>query len=425
MQRVKRAPAKSVTKLRRPVIAHAPLSVSRASGADILTAMNAAPIIHPSPELAKTPAWRRVATIFLINVAIWTVLSALGALTSLNDDLRNGVQGSYWLILESWSDSSFVLAFQSLLLYMCFTRWPRWVSSAKSIALGYGLLLLILLPLQMIFLLKLYVQEDGPGLSWMTIEHNILTIDRFASLLRFSSTSAVYFAVVVLKVWEQNQMRSRAWAQAQADSIGLRLELEQQRGLALRAQLEPHFMFNALNAISALVRSDNKAVALVGIQGLSELLRYALIASEKTWVKLSEELEFVNEYLSLQRLRYGPRLQITMEGVDDAVLTCDCPPLLLQPLVENALRHDLDCHQRASDIRLTFACRDEQLQIRISNPVHQEAASNPGVGLGLRNTEARLQLAYDGMATISAGCVDGRFEVAIRLPMHSPEYARE
>lgn len=383
--------------------------------------MNATPFIHAPLEFGKAPAWRRAATIFIVNVAIWGGLSALGALTSLNDDLRHGVQGSYWLILRSWGGSSLVLAFQSLILYMCFTRWPRWVSSAKNIALGYGLMLLILLPMQMIFLVKLYVQEDGPGLSWMAIERHIKTIDHFASLLELSSSSAVYFAVVAVKVWQQNQLRARAMAQAQADSMSLRLELEQQRSLALRAQLEPHFMFNALNAISALVRSDNKEFALDGIHDLSELLRYALVAGEKNWVKLSEELEFIGEYLSLQRLRYGTRLQIAMEGVDETVLACDCPPLLLQPLVENSLRHDLDCHKVASDIRLVFACIDQQLTIRISNPVHKEAVNNPGVGLGLRNTAARLQLAYGTMATINTGIVEDRFEVALRLPACAPD----
>ena len=387
----------------------------------MLATMNAMPFTPAPTSPAGTVDWRRVVNIVLLNVAAWVAFSVLGALTSLNDDLRHGVQGSYWLILKSWGESSLVLACQSLVLYGCFTRWPLWVSSAKRIALGYCLQLLVSLPLQMIFLLKLYVREDGPGLSWAAVEQQIQTIDKFSSLLELSSTSAVYFAVVALKVWQHHQLRVRAWDKAQADSIALRLELERQRGLVLRAQLEPHFVFNALSAISALVRSDKKAVALQGIHGLSDLLRYALAAGDKTWVTLEEELAFVEEYLSLQRLRYGTRLQIDIQGIDDAVLACDCPPLLLQPLVENALRHDLDCHQRESDIRLLFACHDQRLHIRICNPVHPEAASNPGVGLGLRNTQARLRLAYGDMAAFDAGIDNGRFEVTIGMPAHEPE----
>lgn len=381
-----------------------------------------AAIIPPAPTmLAPAPAWRRALAIIAINLVIWTVLTALGALTSLNDDLRHGVQGNYWLIFRDWGSASIALACLSLVLYLCLTRWPQFISNAKMIVFGYGLMLLVLLPLQLIFLMKLYLQEDGPGLSWTAIQGQVEAIDEFASLLRLSSITAVYFAVVAIKIWQQSQQRAHAWARAQADGLAVRLELEQQRGLALRAQLEPHFVFNALSAITALVRSDKKDVALTGIHGLSELLRYALSASERAWVKFSEELTFVEDYLSLQRLRYGTRLQITIEGVDPSVLDSDCPPLLLQPLIENALRHDLDCHEDASDIRLSLACRDQQIHIRISNPVHREAAHNPGAGLGLRNIEARLQLAYGDAATMQAGIVGERFEVTIRMPQHAPE----
>ncbi len=385
-------------------------------GAAILLRMLAT---SPPTRATATPGWRRIVTILTVNIVLWTLLSALGALTSLNDDLRHGVQGSYWLILRSWGGSSLVLAVEGMLLYLVFSRWPQIVASARNIALGYGALLLLLLPLQMIFLLKLYLPEAGPGLSWAGVEQQITALDRFASLLEFSANSGVYFAVVALKVWQHKQLRERAFAQAQADSLALRLELEQQRSLALRAQLEPHFMFNALNAISALVRSDDKEVALDGIHALSELLRYALAASAKSWVRLAEELDFVDQYLALQRLRHGARLQVHMEGLSEAVLACDCPPLLLQPLVENALRHDLDCHRLASDIRLDFTLEGQQLQIRISNPVHAEAASNPGVGLGLRNTQARLQLVYGAAAQMHTAVVDGRFDLQLEFPAHA------
>jgi len=374
-------------------------------------------------QAVQESAWRRAATILAINFVIWSVLSALGALTSLNDDLRDGVQGSYWLIFLSWGSSSVVLCCLSFILYICLSRWSWVVSSARTIAYGYGLMLLVLLPLQFVFLVKLYLDEDGPGWTWSSVQQQILAIDQVASFLRFTSISAVYFAVVAIVVWQQSQLRAQAWAQAHADGLALRLELERQRGLALRAQLEPHFVFNALNAISALVRSDNKDVALTGIHGLSDLLRYALTASERNWVKLSDELDFVRDYLSLQRMRYGSRLQISIAGVSDAVVECDCPPLLLQPLVENALRHDLDCHELASDIRLSFECREAQLCICVSNPVHSEAANNPGVGLGLRNTQARLQLAYAGAATIRTGIIGGRFQVDICLPTHNDHNA--
>jgi len=207
--------------------------------------------------------------------------------------------------------------------------------------------------------------------------------------------------------------------QALTDNLHLSLELERQRMLALRAQLEPHFIFNALNAISALVRTSDGDLALNGINRLSDLLRYALTASGRDWVSVGEELAFVGDYLALQRLRYRARLQVQMDIGD--VHGGECPPLLLQPLIENALRHDLDCHEGDSDIRIHMQRDGAQLHIRISNPVTADASPNPGLGMGLANTRARLQLAYGGEASLDSALRDGRYEVAIRMPLYVKE----
>ncbi len=368
-------------------------------------------------------SWQRLARIFILNVVAWLAFTAIGALTSLNDDLRAGLFPDYWEIFKEWGRSALALALLSLVIYAGFSRWPQALGSARRIVLSYGVLLLFILPLQLIFVVKLFLAESDQSVSWDAIQTQILVIDRYSSLLRLSSITAVFFAVLIVKIWQRSQARDMAWEQERADNFSLRLQLEQQRLLALRAQLEPHFMFNALNAISALVLTGNKENALDGISGLSELLRYALSASEKNSVKLSEELVFVHDYLALQKLRYGARLQIKIEGANEAIREIDCPPLLLQPLVENALRHDLDCHQNASDILLSFNQQESHLLIRISNPLHLaegepgDKVGNPGAGLGLRNTRARLQLAYGAQASLQTSVVNGRFQVELRLPL--------
>lgn len=367
--------------------------------------------------------WQKMLRILSLNVVAWLAFTAIGALTSLNDDLRSGLHPDYWEVFKDWGKSAMALALLSFVIYAGFSRWPQAVTSARKIVLSYGVLLLFLLPLQLIFVIKLFLTETYQSVTWDAIQTQILVIDRYSCLLRLSTITAVFFAVAIVKIWQRSQARDKAWEQECADNLRLRLELEEQRLLALRAQLEPHFMFNALNAISALVLTDNKENALNGISGLSELLRYALTASEKDSVKLADELAFVQDYLALQKLRYGVRLQIKIEGVDEVISDADCLPLLLQPLVENALRHDLDCHQNASDIMLSFSQHESHLQIRISNPVHQnsaedETSSNPGAGLGLRNTRARLHLAYGDLACLQTSVVAGRFQVDLRLPFY-------
>jgi LytS/YehU family sensor histidine kinase len=186
--------------------------------------------------------------------------------------------------------------------------------------------------------------------------------------------------------------------------------------LALRAQFEPHFLFNALNAISALVRDGDRTLALGGIGRLSDLLRYALSASVRNTVTVAAELQFVRDYLDLQRLRYGDRLQVRIDGEGRLLHEVECPPLLLQPLIENALRHDLDCHQGPSDIRLVFAQDDETLAIRVANPVSAQASPNPGAGLGLANTRERLKLMHP-TASLITSVEGGRFVAEVRLPL--------
>jgi two-component system sensor histidine kinase AlgZ len=365
-------------------------------------------------------SWQKMTRVLALNVVAWLVFTAIGSLTSLNDDLRSGLHPDYWEVFKDWGRSTIALALLSFVIYAAFSRWTQAVSSARNIVVSYGVLLLFLLPLQLVFVIKLFLTETNQSVTWDAIQTQILVIDRYSCLLRLSTITAVFFAVVIVKIWQRSQARDKAWEQERADNLSLRLELEEQRLLALRAQLEPHFMFNALNAISALVLTDNKDNALNGIHGLSELLRYALTASEKNSVKLAEELAFVNDYLALQKLRYGSRLHMKIEGADEAINDVDCPPLLLQPLVENALRHDLDCHQNDSDILLSFSQQEPDLLIRISNPLHNtegDESSNPGAGLGLRNTRARLHLAYGAQATLHTSVVNGRFQVDLRLPL--------
>jgi len=168
------------------------------------------------------------------------------------------------------------------------------------------------------------------------------------------------------------------------------------------------------------VRDGDKTMALGGIHRLSDLLRYALSASARNTATVADELQFVHDYLDLQRLRYGERLQVHVEGTGDFLHEVECPPLLLQPLIENALRHDLDCREGPSDIRLRFARSRDAISIRVTNPVGAQASPNPGAGLGLANTRARLRLMHPG-ASLHAGVQVDRFVAEVYLPVSGLE----
>ena len=164
---------------------------------------------------------------------------------------------------------------------------------------------------------------------------------------------------------------------------------------ALKAQINPHFFFNTLNTIAALIPSD-PALAEASVERLAQMFRYALTGSERGQVSLAEELAFVDDYLEIERARFGERLQITRE-IDPQALSVLVPSLILQPLVENAIRHGHgDGGRIALDIRVEYA--DESVHITVAD---QGPGMPPGYrigdgpGHGLRNVDERLWKAYE------------------------------
>lgn len=365
--------------------------------------------------------YHHAARILAINVGLWTALCAVGALGTFSDGLRQGMERPYTVPLWNWWSAHALMMLFSSASYLLLVHRPALLANARRIACVYAAVLLLFLPLELIYVAGVFAVRAGAELSPQAAWEALHRMHKFDWFMEMAWTTFTFVAVAAVCIWQQGRAREQAWRHAQTDNLTLRLELEQQRLLALRSQLEPHFLFNALNAISALVRSDDKRVALSGISRLSELLRYALAASTRDWVSMADELQFVRDYLALQALRYGDRLRVRIEGDHSAVLSADCPPLLLQPLVENALRHDLDCHDDVSDIHLQLSKEGDQLLIRISNPlpasVSVAASANPGLGLGLRSTRARLQMASGSAATLRTWQDGGRFVAEVRMPM--------
>lgn len=326
------------------------------------------------------------------SIAIWGVICIIGALSNYGALLQRGANPTYWGLLYEWISAHALMVVFSAVLYLALKRWPQALASPRGIGKAYLLVLLLFLPLEVLYVLLL--QDKS----------------LFGIFLELTWTTFTFVTVTGICIWQLQRAR-------ETDNLTLRLELEQQRLAALRGQLEPHFLFNALNAVSALVRMDDKGATLSAISRLSGLLRYAQSASAREWVSLADELQFVRDYLALQAMRYGERLHVGIEGDSGAVLAADCPPLLLQPLVENALRHDLDCHDGQGDIQLRFAEQGGMLHIQISNSV-RDVPPNPGLGMGLRNIEARLQMACGSGAELRTRRADGRFVAEITMPMY-------
>jgi len=176
-------------------------------------------------------------------------------------------------------------------------------------------------------------------------------------------------------------------------AAALETRLTEARLQALQMQLNPHFLFNTLNAIASLMHKDVDAADRMIVR-LSELLRYALDSTNEQEVPLRQELDFLGRYLDIQRARFGERLTVTQQ-IADEVLNARVPNLILQPLVENAIEHGIDPHARPGEIILRALRRDGRLVLEVQDNGGGLAKGLPPVeGIGLSNTRARLEQLY-------------------------------
>ena len=187
---------------------------------------------------------------------------------------------------------------------------------------------------------------------------------------------------------------------------------------ALQARIRPHFLFNSMNTVAALVRVDPDAAERT-IEDLCELFRAALgQAGAGREGTLGEELALIERYLAIEQLRLGERLRVRRE-LDGLPADYPLPRLLLQPLVENAVRHGIQPLREGGEILLRGRVDGRALRIDVSNPL-PPAPGTPGHGHGLANVRQRVAWRYGARAAVEAGPQQGRFAVCLRLPLDPP-----
>ena len=229
----------------------------------------------------------------------------------------------------------------------------------------------------------------------------------------------VYFALVGIErsFFYVAQVRER-----ETQAARLAAQLSESRLGALRMQLNPHFLFNSLNAITVLVRDRNTEAASRMLELLSDLLRQVLRTGESHETALSQELDFLERYLAIEQVRFSDRLRPHV-AIDPAVARAAVPRFLLQPLVENALRHGIACRADAGLVQVG-ARRDNQelvLTVRDDGP-GLPTVPDLDIGVGLSNTRARLIAMYGDDATLEvANAEAGGVIATVRLPYHEAE----
>ena len=183
---------------------------------------------------------------------------------------------------------------------------------------------------------------------------------------------------------------------------------------ALRAQIDPHFLFNSLQSISALTTVDPAAARRMCLL-LADFLRETLALGARTRIPLASELTLARRFLAVEQVRFGPRLEVEIDAGDTA--ECEVPPLLLQPLVENAVTHGIAHMLEGGVVRIRAERRAASLVVTVDNPCDRDRPPGRGTGLGLRNVRQRLDGAYGDDALVRAEETDGRFIVRLEMPL--------
>jgi LytS/YehU family sensor histidine kinase len=188
---------------------------------------------------------------------------------------------------------------------------------------------------------------------------------------------------------------------------------------ALQMQLHPHFLFNTLNTVAMLIRTGDGSSALTMIAGLGDLLRQILNDDGQQEVRLQEELAFLDRYLSIERIRFSDRLRVKIE-TEPGSMEAYVPRFILQPLVENAIRHGIEKRAGSGALTITATRADGALHVAVEDD-GPGPPSTPSDGVGLTNARERLRYLYGGAADLSLASAPGGGGGAVAtvvLPWH-------
>ena len=320
------------------------------------------------PDFRKPGTWWRV----LLAVNLGALLGTLAGNHEWPTFLAEFLDAA--ALIEPVTVASLVLLSHASVML---TRLSKWMGAILVILL----VLLVTVAVRGLFVAMHLAAPDAAGFSRVSLW--------------------VVIGVVLLLAWFEMSGRARSPALAEA------------RLLALTARIRPHFLFNALNAVLGVMRSDPRR-AETALEELSDLFR-VLMRENADLVPLSEEIQVARQYINLERLRLGERVRVVWD-----MTACPpdplVPPLMLQPLLENAVYHGIEPATQPGEITIRFECKDSRLRVELSNPIAAADTQTHGNQMALDNIRERLMLFFDLEGTMTTQIDGERFCVSIEFP---------
>ncbi len=260
-------------------------------------------------------------------------------------------------------------------------------------------------------------------LVWLTVTVGLLTTLHYGNdlykdflnrtLFWRGVVGSLFYLVLVLVfylvVYAKN-LKERAQAEERLKTLVRESELN-----VLKSQINPHFLFNSLNSISSLTMSSPDEAHKMIIR-LSDLLRYSLKNRENEFVTLEEEIGRMQDYLAIEKIRFGEKLRYNL-SVPQSCKKIELPTMILQPLIENAIKHGVYESVDPVDIEFNCVMHTDFLELSIVNDYDPDQPPSRGTGLGLQNVTQRILLAYEGKGHVDAKGENGKYNVRIFIPV--------
>lgn len=356
--------------------------------------------------------WARVLLIFLVWTFIGTIFTLQSYFTSYRSERPVSIVDSIYFQM-SWS---YLWALATPLVLLAARLIPvernNWLRSS-------------LLHIPISILLSVAVTALGHIFLWLRIGYPLgrsLSLERMTRFViaNFSEGIGIYLLIALTAYAFSYYRRYR---QGQVRALQLEAQLSQAQLEALKMQLHPHFLFNTLHSISALLSKDTEAARRM-ITRLGDFLRLTLENSGAQEVTLQQEMEFLRCYLEIERVRFQDRL-ITRLNISPQVLDARVPNLILQPIVENAIRHGIAPRSTPGIIEIEAKPHNGSVRIQVRDngpgmPQHRSADSLFRKGLGLANTETRLERLYGPAHLFDlANDPEGGLVVTLEIPFHN------
>jgi two-component system, LytTR family, sensor kinase len=324
----------------------------------------------------------RNALFWVLQISGWLGYAVTQYLGTLLYENKYEHMKGYTAVILVAAGSGFLL---SLELRYIFRR--LWSLSPRLMILGALLSCYLFALIWRVIINSAYLLFTSDSMEWVMKSPLEFFSNAMASTYLLLCWTALYFG---FKYYDSLQTQREATLRAAALAQEAQLKM-------LRYQLNPHFLFNTLNAISTLILDSENRTANQAVMRLSEFLRYTLDQDPMKKVTLRQEIEAMNLYLTTEKLRFGERLKLEF-AVEERALEALVPSLLLQPLIENAVKFAVSPSERGGSIRVEGRVRGAMLELAVADDgpgLNTGAAAGAGRGVGLRNTRERLAVLYE------------------------------